>query len=474
MFPQEGAVTLDSTWGIDNRSGYPKIGKRWAQELGISSDKGKLNVTFLMDNSLKPEEYRLDIGRDEVSIIAASENGFLYALSTVKQLRNGPLLSIGKIRDYPRLAMRGFHLMFESIRQLGATEAAALIKSAARLKLNTLLLEFGPRFPFERHATVRLPSALTAAELRQLLDQARFHGIQCIPLQQSLGHLNYLLRHDEYSYIREEEEVKAQMCPTNENSFKVFTELAEEVLSYFPDSQFMHIGADETRQLGVCPRCREAAKKKSIGFLYVNYINKVCAWLMKQGVRPILWDDILCRHPHILSQLHQDASIMYWDYWTTQSPSPLIVARYNPDNLPGVVVYDTGWQEEWNNELPEVTANTMKIFARPVDLGKRLGGAFARVFGPYLGGEMPKYVRAFPYLEYYLASGRKVLGAPAGASNTSDWLSLPDYPRYTHNIKTFAERCLESGAAGLVTTAWYNFPYEALYPSLLATAQFAW
>jgi len=471
---QGEVIILDSHWGIDDRSGYPNIGKRCSRELGVSRDKGKSNITLLRGNDLKPEEYRLDIARDGMSITAASENGFLYALATIKQLRDGPLLPTGKVRDYPRLAMRGFHFMFESIRQLGATEATALINSAARLKLNTLLLEFGPRFPFERHSTVRSSSALTGSELHQLIDQARSHGIQCIPLQQSLGHLNYLLRHDEYSYIREEEEIKAQMCPTNENSFKVFTELAEEVLSYFPDCQFMHIGADETRQLGVCRRCREEAKKNGIGSLYINYINKVCDWLMQRGIRPILWDDILCRHPHILSQLHQDAGIMYWDYWTTQSPSPLIVARYNPDNLPGVVVYDAGWQQEWKNELSEVTANTIKIFARPVDLRKRLGGDFSRVFGAYLGDEMPKYVRALPYLEYYLASGRTVIGAPAGASNTSDWLSLPDYPRYTHNIKTAAERCLEAGAKGIVTTAWYNFPYEALYPSLLATAQFAW
>ncbi len=473
MSSHGGFIILNPDWGIDDRSGYPNIGQRCAQELGISGDKGKLNVTLLRDDDLKQEEYRLDVAKDGVYITAASENGLLYALATIKQLRNGPLLPTGRIRDYPRLAMRGFHFMFESISQLGVTEAIALINSVARLKLNTLLLEFGPRFPFERHSTVQSPSALTSSELRQILDQAKSYGIQCIPLQQSLGHLNYLLRHNEYSYIREEEEVKAQMCPTNENSFKVFTELADEVLSYFPDITFMHIGADETRQLGVCPRCREEGKKNGLGFLYVNYINKVCDWLMEQGVRPILWDDILCRHPQILSQLHQDACIMYWDYWTTQSPSPLIVARYNPDDLPGVVVYDTGWQQE-KNELSEVTANTMKIFARPVDLCKRLGGDFSHVFGPYLGDEMPKYVRAFPYLEYYLSSGRTVIGAPAGGSNTSDWLSLPDYPRYAHNIKTFAERCMEAEAEGIVTTAWYNFPYEALYPSLLATAQFAW
>ncbi|MDQ1329632.1 MAG: Beta-N-acetylhexosaminidase, partial [Candidatus Poribacteria bacterium] len=371
---QEGSVILDSDWGIDDLSHKQNINQRFANELGISIGKKESNVKLLWQDDLKPDEYRLDVTRDGVSVTATNINGFLYALTTIKQLRNGPMFPIVKIRDYPRLAMRGFQFMFESIHQLGVPEATSLINSAARLKLNTLLFEFGPRFPFERHATIRSSSALTGSELRQLLDLARSHGIQCIPLQQSLGHLNYLLKHDEYSHIREEDEQKDQMCPTNEDSFRIFTELAEEILAYFPDSRFMHIGADETRHLGVCPRCREMEKKTSKGSLYVNYINKVCDWLMERNVRPILWDDILCRHPYILNELHQDACIMYWDYWTTQSPSPLIVARYNPDSLQGVVVYDNKWQNDWKNELSEVTASTMRVFAESVDLEKRLGG----------------------------------------------------------------------------------------------------
>lgn len=464
-----GTVILDSNWGIDDQSREESIPGRLVRELGISAGKLKRNVVLCRQEDLKTEEYRLEIGKRSISITAKDGNGFRYALATLQQLRSGPVFPLVKIRDYPRLAVRGFHCMFTSIQQLGVTDATALINSAARLKLNTLLFEFGPRFPFERHAALRSPAALTSSELRQLLDLARSHGMECIPLQQSLGHLEYMLRNEAYAHLREEEEHKAQMCPTNPNSFRVFTELAEEILAYFPDSRYFHIGADETRQLGVCPRCRQSSKES----LYVNHINKVCAWLVERNRQPILWDDILCAHPAILRELHPAAAIMYWDYWTTQSPSPLVVARYNPDNL-AHVVYDKRWLDEWKHELPEVTAHTLKYFAKPKDLRTRLDTEFLREFGPYLGSDLPKYVRAFPYLEYYRASGRPVFGAPAGASNTSEWLGLPDYPRYTHNIKTFADRCHEAGAEGIVTTAWYNFPHEALYPSLLATAHFAW
>jgi len=139
-----------------------------------------------------------------------------------------------------------------------------------------------------------------------------------------------------------------------------------------------------------------------------------------------------------------------------------------------VVVYDERWQGEWKAELSDVTARTLAAFAQPVDLTKRLGGEFSQVFGSYLGDQQPKFVRAFPYLEYYQAHGHPVIGAPAGASNTSEWLGLPDFPRYGHNIKAFAERCAEASGKGLITTAWFNFPPEAFYFSLIATAQYAW
>ncbi len=468
------SVVVDGTWGTIDQSGLGDLDERYASALGVCREKRDRNLDLARDEGLAEEEYRLEIAADFIRVTAASRRGFLHGLSTLRQLRNGPVFPIGEIRDYPRLPIRGFHLMFEAVHQMGAEEAVALITSAARLKLNTILVEFGDRFPFEKHSVVRSPSALTREELRRIRDHALSLGVEPIPLLQSLGHLGYLLKHDEYAHIREEDEYRDQMCPSNEDSFRVFTELAEEVLSFFPGTRFMHIGADETRRLGICPRCREQAEKNGKESLYINHINRVCAWLSERGITPILWDDMLCTYPQTLETLHKSAWIMYWDYWTTQSPSPLLVARYSSAGREGGIVYDRRWLDEWKSELPEVTAKALAAFAQPVDLDERLGEEFLRVYGPHLGEQLPKFVRSFPYLEYYQSAGRSVIGAPAGASNTSEWLGLPDFPRYAHNIRTVAERCAEAGAQGVVTTAWYNFPPEAFYFGLLATAQYSW
>lgn len=279
-------VRLDSDWGLSDRSELAGIAARYADELPVAGRPKARNVTLQRDRGLAAEEHVIRIANEEVHVTASSERGFLYALTTLRQLRNGPLLPAGTVRDYPRLPIRGIHLMFESVTQMGFREAMGLISTAARLKLNTILMEFGDRFPFERHFVVRAPSSLTREEVKQLLAHAHANSIQPIPLLQSLGHLNYLLKHEQYADIREEGKALAQMCPSNEKSFRVFTELAEEILALFDGCPQMHIGADETRQLGVCPRCKAEADRSGKGRLYVTHINKVCDWLSRRNVVP--------------------------------------------------------------------------------------------------------------------------------------------------------------------------------------------
>jgi len=113
-------------------------------------------------------------------------------------------------------------------------------------------------------------------------------------------------------------------------------------------------------------------------------------------------------------------------------------------------------------------------FARPIDFENDLSPQFLDRFGPYLGDQFPKRVRAFPYLEYYEDLGFQVMVAPAGGSNQSTWRQLPDFPRYADNIATFCQRAHEAAALGVVTTSWYDFPIDAVMPAIMYTGQASW
>jgi hypothetical protein len=187
---------------------------------------------------------------------------------------------------------------------------------------------------------------------------------------------------------------------------------------------------------------------------------------------------MLCTHPQAMRTLDPSAWIMYWDYWTTQHPSPLLVAREQAANRPRpghwTLMYDRRWLGQWAGELPDVTRSTLAYFGCAVDLAEALDPPFRSEFSRYLGPLFPKAVNAFPYLEYYQDKGRTVLGAPTCSGNQSVWHGLPDFPRFAANIKTFADRCIATGAPGLVTTAWYNRIPEMLVQGMILTSSFTW
>jgi len=424
-------VQVCHKWYLADESGFTDVGTRYVEDLCISVGDEPNRFALVRDETMEEEEYSADIRPGAIEIRAASRRGFLHALSTINQLRDGPVLPTGYINDHPRLPVRGLQLMFESVKQLRFADAVRLLEAAGRHKLNTILMEFGDRFPFQApHEVIASPAALSRSELRQLVGWAADLGITVIPLLQSLGHLNYVLRHDRYADVREEQQVRAQLCPLNPRSFELWTELAEQVLEFFPRCRVMHIGGDETRQLGVCSRCAAEAERNGKGALYVAHINRVCQWLEQRGITPIIWDDILCAHPGLIERLHPAAQIMYWDYWTTADPSPLLVARgFSP-----VVTYDERWQDEWAGELSDVTRRTLQQFARPSALAETLSEEYLATYRRYLGEQFPKYVRAFPYLEYYQDQGRVVYGAPTCSGNHSYWYTLPDLPRHGENI----------------------------------------
>jgi len=458
-------------WFLADESNLTDVALRYTEDLCISVADEPNRLALKRDPELDPEEYTITIEPGTIDVTASTRAGFLHALATINQLRDGPTLPTGYISDRPRLEVRGLQLMFESVKQLRFDDAMALLQCAARHKLNTVLMEFGDRFPFEgEHKVVASSAALTRSQVRQLASRAQDLGIRIIPLLQSLGHLGYLLKHDQYAAVREEDEVRHQLCPLNEQSLQVWTELAEQVLELIPRCGVMHIGGDETRQLGVCPRCAQAEREMGKGGLYTTHINKVCDWLSDRGITPIIWDDILCAHPSTIERLHEAAEVMYWDYWTTCDPSPLLVARGNSP----VVVYDRRWEGEWAGELSEVTARTLQRFARPIDMEHDLSSEYLAAYRQYLGDQFPKAVRAMPYLEYFLDRGRRVYGAPTCSGNHSNWYTLPDLPRHGENIKTCADRCIEAEAAGMITTAWYNRSPEFLHWGILTTAEFTW
>ena len=386
-------------------------------------------------------------------------------------------MTIGEIEDAPGLSVRGFHLNFESYRRMDIDAALRLVEAAARFKLNSLLVEYGPRFPFSDQAQMRDGLTLSTDDIARLIRVGADEGIEIIPLQQSLAHLEYLLGQARYAHLRERDGRVNMLCPTHEESLPLIKSLMTEVMARHPESKYFHIGGDEARKIGECPRCRPLVKKDGVGPVYGRFMGELTRWVLEQGKRPIVWDDTFCAHPDALEHLPKETIIQYWDYIAVDDPTPVLIPRMSHAQHGGPrVCHDWSWSAPGKSKkLPDVQRDVMQNYSKAVRMKSALGKAYLAEFGKYLGDDFPKRVRALPYIEYYQDRGFDVITSPTGMGNGDMIDGTPNFARFEQNIATHGRRAKENGKAlGVITTAWYNMPPELLYQPLARTAMCTW
>lgn len=234
----------------------------------------------------------------------------------------------------------------------------ALASDLSKKGINTLVIEYEATFPFQQHATLCNEYAYTEAEVKDLVSHCTQLGIDIIPLQYCFGHSEYILRHNRYAHLREDNKEISQVCPLKINEAKkVFGEIFREVARLHP-SKYFHIGADETYLLGHCEKCSAIAANEGKSRLFVDYIKAMSAIVLEMGKTPIIWADIILMYPEAVHELPKELIFVDWNYgWEPDHFGKLenlfttgaeiwgaSSLRSGPDN-----VYLTQWEKHFNN-----------------------------------------------------------------------------------------------------------------------------
>ena len=224
--------------------------------------------------------------------------------------------------------------------------------------INTLILEYEATYPYQKHPLIANRYAYTKREISSFIAFCDQLGIDVIPLQQSFGHVEYILRHYQYAALREDKKELSQVCPLETAGDSVlFTDLYTE-LTAAHRSRYIHIGGDETWLLGHCAKCRAKAEKEGISKLYIDYINMLCRIAIRLGKRPVLWADIALKYPEALQLLPKEIIFVDWNYgWALNrfgDHQKLVESgfeiwgapalRSSPDNY-----FLTQWEKHFNN-----------------------------------------------------------------------------------------------------------------------------
>ncbi|HEU5052443.1 MAG TPA: beta-N-acetylhexosaminidase [Hanamia sp.] len=230
-----------------------------------------------------------------------------------------PLLFISLMSIKPVIAqqkdfvIKGFHLDL----RIQVMKMDALKKFAKTLSedgINTLVMEWEGTFPFEKHPLIPNRYAYTKEEIKSFISYCGKLGIDVIPLQQSFGHVEYILRHERYKNLREDQKDYSQVCPSEEEGDKkLFTDLFTEMAALHP-SKYFHIGGDETYLLGHCEKCRKKAAEEGLSKLYIDHIKMLCDIVISLGKIPVLWADIALKYPGAIKELPTQTVFVDWNY----------------------------------------------------------------------------------------------------------------------------------------------------------------
>ncbi len=253
-------------------------------------------------------------------------------------------------------------------------------------------------------------------------------GLEPIPLLQTIGHCEYVLKHEKYKPLAEVPDRIDQYCPQNPAVVPFLRKWMDEYLELFGDVKYFHMGADEAYTLGECPRCRAYAAAHSLSALYIDHINAVSQPLIARGIRPIIWGDMLLHHPEALDRLSRKIVIHDWLY----------------DRF-----YGFGKVMIWG----------------PGEMAKdELDAATLKRFGPYLyplGDEPGRDPDPFYTADYLAANGFDVVVCPS-SSCYGDSVFAPRTYFHMRNTNDSFRKGLSGRLGGAVLTSWtvHLFPWE--------------
>jgi len=210
---------------------------------------------------------------------------------------------------------------------------------------NAIGLYLEHRFAYPSTPWAHGLGCLSPETVQQL--QREYPGLQIIPFVNLLGHFEGMLYTEYGKRFREERFSGMQACPSNPEFVALAQSIIDDTISIFR-SEIIHIGGDETWQLGKCPLCDggdggEGGDRKAL--IYGRHFGPLARRVLDKGRRPAVWGDMYLRHPAALESMPKETLIFDWQYFN----SPLETSRKFMDKgfevvcCPALHTYNSIW-----------------------------------------------------------------------------------------------------------------------------------
>lgn len=320
-----GRFHLPESLRVDMADFAPWCVEVFCQRMKFFPEVGEPWLVLHRNNALPQEGYALNITPQGINIEAATEQGVIWALTTL-YLRVEADRTVGccLLRDVPRYAHRGQSV--DTVRHFfPPEEIEKILEQMSLVKMNVLHFHLSDdqgwriesrRFPQLHQVN---PQYYTQDQLRQLVEFARIRGIEILPEIDLPGHTTAILAAYPHLGCNGERPKLATaggiyttiLCAGKEEVYHFLEQLLEEVFLIFPAKRF-HIGGDEApkQQWMTCPDCIKAAQEQGctdLEQLQWFFTRRVAEILQKHGKTPVCWNETLNGYPN-----PQEMQIQYW------------------------------------------------------------------------------------------------------------------------------------------------------------------
>jgi len=303
--------------------------------------------------------------------IAATGAGIYYGAQTFGQLitGRGPSAVLHKVlvRDWPALKYRG---VSDDLSR-GPMPTLAFQKHQIRVfseyKINIYSPYFENTLAYASNPLSAPPEgAMTRSDVEALVKYAQQYHVTIVPEQEAFGHLHHTLMFDAYSKLSETPEGSV-LAPGQPGSLQLIQQWFTEIASMFP-GPFLHIGADETFDLGT-GQTKPAADQEGLGKVYIDFLTRIYNVLQPLHKRILFWGDIAMKDPMLVKNLPKDMIAIAWEY----NPHPEGFDKWlRPFLDAGLETWVAPGVNNWSRLYPDNVAALPNI-QRFVADGQRLG-----------------------------------------------------------------------------------------------------
>ncbi|WP_238320927.1 beta-N-acetylhexosaminidase [Neotamlana nanhaiensis] len=332
-----------------------------AGKFNISTAKSDFNLCFEINANLKGfDAFQLEINTSNITLVAKNLNALRYGKQTFLRLLNyaqtkNEFVPYTKISDWANFEKRGYMLDVSRNKVPTMASIYLLIDQLEQWRINEFQLYTEHTFAYRNHKVVwENASPLTAAQIKEIDSYCQKKGIDLVPNQNSFGHMENWLKHDEYLDLCECEtdcktiwgnRKRTALAPTSPKSFALMQELYAELLPNF-SSKFVNIGGDETVELGL-GKSKRLSDSIGKGQVYLNFLKKLNVEVLKNGKQSQFWGDIVLNHPELIKDIPKNMTALVWGYDATY-PFDKNLKKFHDANLDFYVCPGTS---SWRSEI---------------------------------------------------------------------------------------------------------------------------